>query len=102
VWIENKNLAGAARGREYGVVGAQHAATAQLEDRALRHMARVIHAADLPQDEPATPLAPGVLAIFDGIRDSDITDDVRMARGFVVCDALYQYCMQDACDVEDE
>jgi len=76
--------------------------TYQLDDAALRHLARVIHAADLPQDEPSTPLAPGVLAIFDGIRDSDITDDERLQRGFVVCDALHQFCMQDARDVENE
>ena len=76
--------------------------TYEINDPALRHMARVIHAADLPQDEPSNALAPGVLAIFDGIRDGCATDDERLARGFVVCDALYQYCKQDARDVQDE
>ena len=68
--------------------------TYALDDPALQRMARVIHAADLPQDEPSTSLAPGVLAIFDGIRDGCDSDDERLARGFVVCDALYQYCMR--------
>ncbi len=66
--------------------------TYELTEPALQHMARVIHAADLPQDEPSNTLAPGVLAIFDGIRDMDTTDDGRLTRGFVVCDALYEYC----------
>jgi hypothetical protein len=36
-----------------------------------------------------------VLAIFDGIRDSAISDGERLERGFVVCDALYRYCGQN-------
>jgi len=66
--------------------------TYDLQDTGLQHMARVIHAADLPQDEPSNTLAPGVLAIFDGIRDGSKTDAERLQRGFVVCDALYQFC----------
>ncbi len=69
--------------------------TYDLNDAALQRMAEVIHAADLPQDEPTNPLAPGVLAIFDGIRDGCSTDAERLACGFVVCDALYQYCLQE-------
>jgi hypothetical protein len=65
-----------------------------LTDPALKRMSRIIHAADLPQDEPSTGLAPGVLAIFDGVRDGCDTDDERLERGFVVCDALYRYCQQ--------
>jgi hypothetical protein len=64
----------------------------ELTDPALHQMARVVHAADLPHDEPSHSLAPGVLAIFDGIRDGSMTDDERLRRGFVVCDALYDYC----------
>jgi hypothetical protein len=72
--------------------------TYALTDPALQRMSRVIHAADLPQDEPSTSLAPGVLAIFDGIRDGCDSDDERLARGFTVCDALYQYCQREADD----
>jgi hypothetical protein len=75
--------------------------TYALEDPALHRMARVIHAADLPQDEPSTSLAPGVLAIFDGIRDGCVSDDERLARGFVVCDALYAYCQHSNSDRDD-
>jgi hypothetical protein len=64
----------------------------ELRDEGLRRMARIIRAADLPQDEPTPAAAAGVLAIFDGIRDGSETDDERLERGFVVCDALYAYC----------
>jgi hypothetical protein len=72
-----------------------------LEEPALTRMALVVHAADLPQDEPSTSLAAGVLAIFDGIRDGPFSDDERLRRGFVVCDALYQYCGDTGRDVGD-
>jgi hypothetical protein len=62
-------------------------ATYSLDDPSLTRMSRVIHAADLPQDEPSTSLAPGVLAIFDGIRDGSENDEERLT-GFVVCYAL--------------
>jgi hypothetical protein len=76
--------------------------TYELKDLALQHMARVIHAADLPHDEPPNTLAPGVLAIFDGIRDGSETDEERLRRGFVVCDALYEYCKQSKGNKADE
>jgi hypothetical protein len=76
--------------------------TYALDDPALTRMSRVIHAADLPQDEPSTSLAPGVLAIFDGIRDGSEADDERLTRGFVVCDALYRFCEQRADTDADE
>jgi hypothetical protein len=76
--------------------------TYRLDDPALKHMSRIIHAADLPQDEPSTGLAPGVLAIFDGVRDGWDTDDERLIRGFVVCDALYGYCQTKRSSDTDE
>ena len=33
-----------------------------------------------------------MLAIFDGIRDGNATDEERLASGMPVCDALYDYC----------
>lgn len=66
----------------------------ELADDALRRMARIIRAADMPQDEAAPLEAAGVLAIFDGIRDTSHKDDERLDRGFVVCDALYAYCQR--------
>jgi hypothetical protein len=67
-----------------------------LADEGLRRMAAIIRAADLPQQEPSPALAAGVLAIFDGIRDGCDTDQDRLERGSVVCDALYAYCAKHA------
>ena len=64
----------------------------ELRDPALRRMAAVIRGADLPHEEGAPPESPGVLAIFDGIRDASATDDERLASGAVVCDALDAFC----------
>jgi hypothetical protein len=66
----------------------------ELTDEALSRMARIIRAADLPQDEPRPPEAAGVLAVFDGIRDCSRSDEERLERGFSVCDALYAHCRE--------
>jgi len=67
----------------------------ELRDPALRRMAAIIRGADLPLEEDRPPESPGVLAIFDGIRDGSATDHERLERGCVVCDALYIYCRAD-------
>ncbi len=46
----------------------------------------------MPRQEPAPAIAAGVQAIFDGIRDSSQTDEERLEKGAVVCDALYLFC----------
>jgi len=88
------------RGAELGHHGAHCTLEAlidkyEIADEPLRRMAGIIRAADLPQADPGSIIAPGVLAIFDGIRDSAIGDGERLERGFVVCDALYRYCWQN-------
>ena len=72
----------------------------ELTDRPLHRMAGVIRGADLPHDDEVPPESAGILAIFTGIRDSSATDDERLRRGFVVCDALYAYCVRQEA-VED-
>jgi hypothetical protein len=64
----------------------------ELRERGLRRMAAIIRGADLPHEDGAPPESPGVLAIFDGIRDRSSSDDERLERGAAVCDALYAYC----------
>ena len=63
-----------------------------LHDEALGRMGRIVRAADLPHDEPAPAVTAGVIAIFDGVRDGSASDEERLERGFVVCDALYAFC----------
>ncbi|TMC12213.1 MAG: chromate resistance protein [Chloroflexi bacterium] len=67
-----------------------------LDDEPLRRMSRVVRAADLPHDEPSPAVTAGVLAIFDGVRDGSTSDEQRLERGFVVCDALYAWCQRTA------
>lgn len=64
----------------------------ELRDRALARMGAIIRGADLPHEEGQPPESPGVLAVFDGIRDTSATDAERLERGAAVCDALYAYC----------
>jgi hypothetical protein len=64
----------------------------ELRDPALRRMAVIIRGADLPHEDATPPESAGLLAIFDGIRDASATDEQRLDRGTVVCDALYAYC----------
>lgn len=73
-----------------------------LDDSALRRLARIVHAADFPQQEHAPAVTPGVLAIFDGLRDADLSDSERLVRGFGVCEALYAYCQQTGDRALDE
>lgn len=68
----------------------------ELTDEGLRRMAAIIRAADLPHEDPAPTEAAGILAIFDGIRDGSETDEERLERGSVICDALYTYCAAHA------
>ena len=67
----------------------------ELRDRALRRMGAIIRGADLPHEEGLPPESSGVLAVFDGIRDTSTTDRERLERGAAVCDALYAYCAVD-------
>jgi hypothetical protein len=64
----------------------------ELRDPALKRMAAIIRGADLPHEEGTPPESPGVVAIFDGIRDGETGDPQRIESGMVVCDALYEYC----------
>ena len=64
----------------------------ELRDPALRRMAAIIHGADLPHQEGAPVESPGVLAVFDGVRDSISSDEERLRLGSAICDAIYAYC----------
>ena len=64
----------------------------ELRDPALRRMAAIVRGADLPHEDGAPPESAGVLAVFDGVRDTALTDQERLERGVAVCEALYAYC----------
>ena len=66
--------------------------THELTDPALGMMGLIIRGADLPHEDALPPESAGVRAIFDALRDGDLTDIERLRIGSQVCDALYAYC----------
>src|SRR5205823_4765733 len=60
-----------------------------LDDPALARLARIVHAADIAADLGTDPLGPGLLAIGIGGLDVEADDQVLLARGTFVYDALY-------------
>ena len=68
----------------------------ELTEPGLNRMASIIRSADLPHEGEGPPESPGVAAIFDGLRDSDLGDPERLQRGFAVCEGLFRYCAATA------
>ena len=65
----------------------------ELRHPALRRMAAIIRGADLPHQEGAPRESAGVLAVFDGNRDTTGSDSERLRVGSAICDAIYAYCV---------
>jgi hypothetical protein len=63
-----------------------------LDDPALARLARIVHAADVAADLDTDPLGAGLLAIGIGGLDVEADDQVLLARGTFVYDALYAWC----------
>jgi len=61
---------------------------------ALAELARIVHAADIPGALDTHPLAAGLLAIGVGGLDAESDDQVLLARGSFVYDALYAHCLK--------
>src|SRR5262249_9396413 len=64
----------------------------RLSAPGLREMAAIVRGADLPAGDDVPAASAGVRAIFDGIRDGDLTDEQRLTLGMAVCDALLASC----------
>jgi hypothetical protein len=63
-----------------------------LTDPALGRMGLIIRGADLPNEDASAPESSGVRAVFDGLRDADLSDDERLRIGSAFCDALDALC----------
>ena len=61
-----------------------------LDERALRHLAEIVHDIDCKDEKFGREEAPGVLAIMQGIAHATDDDDERIARGSHVLDGLYE------------
>ena len=63
----------------------------QLKDPALHRLALIVRGADVKGQEHVSPQSLGLRAIAEGFALSGISDEERLARGFPVYDALYEY-----------
>jgi len=63
-----------------------------LADPALGRMGLIVRGADLPHEDTAPRESSGVRAVFDGLRDGDLSDEERLRVGSAFCDALYAFC----------
>jgi hypothetical protein len=55
-------------------------------------MGLIVRGADLPHEDAASLESSGVRAVFDGLRDADLSDQERLRVGSAFCDALYAFC----------
>ena len=67
----------------------------ELDDPALAHFAKIVHAAETPGFDGA-PEGAGFKAIAEGFRAMSVQDKPRIEWGFTVCDSLYTWCRQHA------
>jgi hypothetical protein len=65
-------------------------------DPALRRLARIVHAADVPGALDSDPIGAGLLAIGEGGLDAEPDDHRLLERGSFVYDALYAWCRQQS------
>ena len=64
----------------------------RLTDPALGRVGLIVRGADLPTEDAVPPESSGVRAVFDGLRDADLSDQERLQIGSAFCDALYAFC----------
>ena len=64
----------------------------RLTDPALGRVGLIVRGADLPTEDAVPPESSGVRAVFDGLRDADLSDEERLRIGSAFCEALYAFC----------
>ena len=64
----------------------------RLTEAGLDRMGLIIRGADRPHEDASPSESSGVRAVFDGLRDADISDHERLRIGSAFCDALYAFC----------
>ncbi|HSE83927.1 MAG TPA: chromate resistance protein ChrB domain-containing protein [Thermodesulfobacteriota bacterium] len=64
-----------------------------IEDTAIRLLAKIVHGADVAEDLYGRPEVSGLKAIAEGFRHLGLKDDHEiLEKEFIVYDALYAYC----------
>ena len=67
----------------------------QLDDPALRLLARIVHGADVSEDRDATPQSRGLLAVAEGFHLLNLDDLRQLELSLPVYDALYAWCKNE-------
>lgn len=65
------------------------------KDPALELMARVVHGADVADDQDATPQSRGLLAVADGFALLGLPDQEQLDLELPVYDAIYAWCRRE-------
>ncbi len=68
----------------------------QLRDPGLQELAKIVHAADVPEDIHSAPEGAGLRAIAAGFRSICHDDHETLDKEFMLYDALYSYCKAKA------
>ena len=66
----------------------------KLEAPGMARLALIVRAADVKGQEHAAPEGLGLRAIAEGFSALGLSDEEKLARGFPIYDALYEYCRQ--------
>ena len=67
----------------------------ELDDPALKLLARIVHGADVAEDRDATPQSRGLLAVAEGFHLLNLGDHRQLELSLPVYDALYAWCKQE-------
>jgi hypothetical protein len=69
----------------------------RIADPAILRLSKIVHGADVAYDLYGRPEAAGLKAIAEGFRHLGLKDDDEvLAKEFIVYDALYAYCREEA------
>lgn len=67
----------------------------ELDDPALKLLARIVHGADISDDRDATPQSRGLLAVAEGFHLLELGDHRQLELSLPVYDALYAWCRNE-------
>jgi hypothetical protein len=67
----------------------------EIDDPAVRRLAKIVHGADVAEDLDATPQSPGLKAIAEGFSYAEADDQRQLERELPVYDALYAWCRHE-------
>jgi hypothetical protein len=67
----------------------------EIDDAAVRLLARIVHGADISDDRDATPESRGLLAVAEGFHLLDLGDHRQLELSLPVYDALYAWCQHE-------